>query len=139
MPSRQNEKGTAAHRQTARHYRDARVRHREVFTSNKGQKCKDHNPVSSKRKNTPPRLSERGAVEQSHSHRSPGYNAPQLLSVSETTRTLGIGRRLLAELTREGSVPSVKVGGRRLYSARELEKWIDAGCPRVAGKGASHE
>jgi hypothetical protein len=42
---------------------------------------------------------------------------------------LGIGERLLAELTASRAIPSRKINSRRLYSPAELSQWIDAGCP----------
>jgi len=56
-----------------------------------------------------------------------------LVGAREAREMLGIGERLLAELTTSGAIPSRKINSRRLYSPPELSRWIDAGCPTDAG------
>jgi excisionase family DNA binding protein len=46
-----------------------------------------------------------------------------LLSVEETLQALSLGRTKLMELTYEGSIPSVKIGKRRLYPLDQVTKW----------------
>jgi excisionase family DNA binding protein len=59
-----------------------------------------------------------------------------LVSARDACHLLSIGQRLLAELTAAGDVPSVKLGGRRLYPVADLRRWVEAGCPRASEGGA---
>lgn len=71
-------------------------------------------------------------------HPEPANAAPMLIGAPEAARMLGVGRRLLAELTSDGSITSVKIGGRRLYPIAGLKEWVSRGCPRRGeGEGAS--
>jgi len=55
---------------------------------------------------------------------------PLLLSASDAARLLGIGERHFHALNSTGRVPlPVELGRRRLWRRRELENWVDAGCP----------
>tara|TARA_R100001143_G_C3322613_1_gene115516 strand:- start:421 stop:636 length:216 start_codon:yes stop_codon:yes gene_type:complete len=46
-----------------------------------------------------------------------------LVSVEEAVSLLSIGRSKLLDLTYDGSIPSIKVGRRRLYSLESLQVW----------------
>lgn len=46
-----------------------------------------------------------------------------LLSVEETLQALSLGRTKLMELTYQGSIPSVKIGKRRLYPLDQVTQW----------------
>ncbi len=47
-----------------------------------------------------------------------------LISVPETARRLSIGKNLCYELIADGTLPSVKLGRRRLVSVAALTSWI---------------
>lgn len=47
-------------------------------------------------------------------------------SVNESAEVLGIGRTLLFELIREGRIPSVKLGHRRLIPRSDLEEFVQS-------------
>jgi len=49
-----------------------------------------------------------------------------LVTVDQATRILQIGRTKLLELVYDGSIPSLKVGSRRLFKRKALEEWVDA-------------
>jgi len=85
---------------------------------------------NSLREGAPPPPREAGADDHQH------HNHRLLIGAREAARLLGIGERLLAELTSDGSLPSRKIGARRLYSVAELDAWIARGCPRRRGGGA---
>ncbi len=46
-------------------------------------------------------------------------------SVQEVSEALGIGRTLTFDLMREGKLPSIKIGRRRLVARRDLERFIE--------------
>lgn len=50
----------------------------------------------------------------------------------DAARALGIGTRLLWELTNRGEIPHLKLGRATLYPVAELERWLAA---RAEGKG----
>ncbi|TVQ64408.1 MAG: DNA-binding protein [Phycisphaerales bacterium] len=78
------------------------------------------------KKNTPPRLSERGVVSVEQSHRSISYNGPQLLNVEAVARTLSIGERQVWRLMATGELPTVSIGRRRLVTATDVQAFIEA-------------
>lgn len=47
-----------------------------------------------------------------------------LVSARETAKALSISERTLWTLTKEGTIPCVRVKTRVLYNPRELERWI---------------
>lgn len=49
---------------------------------------------------------------------------------------LGIGTRLLDQLTGCEAIPSIKIGRRRLYREDHLIAWLDAGAPQKPGSAA---
>jgi excisionase family DNA binding protein len=49
-----------------------------------------------------------------------------LVTVDQATRLMQIGRTKLLELAYDGSIPSLKVGARRLFKRKALEEWVDA-------------
>ena len=53
-------------------------------------------------------------------------HVPALLALRprDAAKALGISERLLWQLTREGAIPSVKVGRCTLYPVAILEKWL---------------
>lgn len=62
-------------------------------------------------------------------------DVPRLaLSSEETCIALGIGRRLLWSLSNTGEIPSVKIGGRRLYPVAALEKYLAEQTEQEAGR-----
>lgn len=56
------------------------------------------------------------------------------LTFEEVQGSLGIGERTLRTAMRNGEIPSVKVGGRRLFPVRALERHLEA--LAYAGSGA---
>lgn len=49
---------------------------------------------------------------------------PIAVRAREAAGLLGIGRSLLAELTKAGAVPSAKVGNARLYRVADLDRFL---------------
>lgn len=61
---------------------------------------------------------------------------PELLTTKEAARLVNCGERTLWRWSRSGIAPApVKPNGSVRYRRNELLKWIDAGCPRVDGRG----
>ena len=56
---------------------------------------------------------------------------PLLLEGKATAAALGIGLSTLYAMDRSGELgpAGLKLRGRRLWPRRELEAWVDAGCP----------
>lgn len=54
---------------------------------------------------------------------------PELIPASSAAVILGMGSRTLWALTRCRAIPHRKIGSMLRYVRRELEAWIDAGCP----------
>jgi excisionase family DNA binding protein len=54
-----------------------------------------------------------------------------LLSASEVASALGISRSSFYSLCSSGRIgpTGIKLGGRVLYSAEELRRWVQEGCP----------
>lgn len=48
-----------------------------------------------------------------------------LLDEGEALEALGIGRTLFKKLLADGSVPSVRLGRRRLYPVASLERFVE--------------
>lgn len=53
-----------------------------------------------------------------------GAPAPAVLNMIDAARYCGIGRSMMAELTARGTVPSFKLGARRLYRREALDEWV---------------
>ena len=51
---------------------------------------------------------------------------PLAVSVAQAAQLSGLSRSFLYLLIREGSLPSIKVGHRRLIRVAELEAWLQA-------------
>jgi excisionase family DNA binding protein len=65
-----------------------------------------------------------------------------LLSVREAAEMLGIGHAMVYKLLAAGQLPSVRIGGRRLFDPADLDRFIDerrepAASPTAAGEEAS--
>lgn len=60
----------------------------------------------------------------------------RLIGIAEIMSDLvHVSRRSWLRLCEQGLAPwGVKLGGRRLWDREEVERWIAAGCPRVAEK-----
>ena len=58
------------------------------------------------------------------------YEAPLLppLSVGdrEAARLTGLSARTIADLVSRNAIPSFKIGGRRLFSVKALDGWVDS-------------
>ena len=52
-------------------------------------------------------------------------NHQRCLGQAEAARYLGISIRTLATHTRDGMIPSLRLGGRRLYDRRDLEELVE--------------
>ncbi len=56
--------------------------------------------------------------------------SPELLDREVVGRMLGVHPRSLLHFVRRGEIPApVKIGRLVKWNRRELEKWLDAGCP----------
>ena len=55
-------------------------------------------------------------------------SAPLLISVPEAARLLSIGKNLCYEMIAAGTLPSIKIGRRRLVSVAGLQVWIAQQC-----------
>ena len=62
--------------------------------------------------------------------------APLLIDTHEACELLSISARTLWQLTKDGVIPCRRLGRSVRYSIRDLEAWIDAGCPRTESKPA---
>lgn len=47
------------------------------------------------------------------------------LSIADAAVALGLSDRTVDELARAGELPSIRVGRRRLFVVRDLERWLD--------------
>ena len=57
---------------------------------------------------------------------------PLLLAADRVAELLDISTRTLWRLRAAGKLPSpVKIGGSVRWRAKEIENWIEAGCPEV--------
>lgn len=57
-------------------------------------------------------------------------NEPLLLSVDDTARLLGLGRRTVYSLMHGGKLPpSHKLGGKRVFVRDDLTEWVRLGMP----------
>ncbi|MEQ9453828.1 MAG: helix-turn-helix domain-containing protein [Phycisphaeraceae bacterium] len=54
---------------------------------------------------------------------------PALIDVKAAMQLLSLGRRTLWSLTNRNAVPHRRIGRAVRYCPRELEAWIQAGCP----------
>ena len=56
---------------------------------------------------------------------------PILVSAEDAARLLGMGKTLFYELNSSGQLGpmAVKFNTKTLWSRKELQKWVDAGCP----------
>lgn len=63
---------------------------------------------------------------------------PLLISYRDVCEMLGISKSLFFEMRQTGRFPikAIRLGGSVRYSRREVERWIEAGCP-AAWKGGS--
>jgi excisionase family DNA binding protein len=71
----------------------------------------------------------RGEVEPAQREAQPGAAAadtggPLVVSVAEAAEWLGVSRALMYDLVRDGRVPAVRLGGRRVISKRTLEDLV---------------
>jgi len=63
-----------------------------------------------------------------------------LLSAQEASKALSISARSLwARTAPRGSIPSIRLGSRVLYSTSALQKWIDAETGAAGQKGGGDE
>lgn len=53
-------------------------------------------------------------------------NKRLLVSAADAAKLLSISPRTLWSLTRQGEIPSCRLGGRVLYSEDSLREWINA-------------
>jgi len=53
-----------------------------------------------------------------------------LLTANEFAQLLGIGRSTLMRYQSSGKIPlPVRIGGSTRWRRKEIEEWVDAGCP----------
>jgi excisionase family DNA binding protein len=50
---------------------------------------------------------------------------PLLISSMQAAKSLGICERQLFTMTKNGSIPCVRIGKRVLYDIQDLRQWID--------------
>ena len=62
--------------------------------------------------------------------------APEAVSVEQARRIFGVGRSKLYELMRDGTLPSIKLGKRRLLRPATLREVLAARERRGIGRGA---
>lgn len=48
-----------------------------------------------------------------------------LIDVTEAARRLGVSRKTLWAKSKDQTIPSIKIGRRRLFSPAALARWID--------------
>ncbi len=65
---------------------------------------------------------------------------PLLIDYKAVCSMLGIGRNLFFTMRQSGRfpIPAIRLNGAVRYNRREVEKWIDAGCP-VDWKGGERK
>jgi excisionase family DNA binding protein len=63
--------------------------------------------------------------------------APATVSVPEAGRRLGISRGSAYRAARDGSLPSIRVGGRVLVPKRALDRLLDGGGAEANGGAGS--
>jgi excisionase family DNA binding protein len=88
-----------------------------------------------------------GPMHSNQFHASPanGVTAPKLaltgtlgLRPREAARALGIGERLLWEMTKSREIPHVRIGRAVVYPVTLLERWLQSRCePTTAGVAAN--
>jgi len=54
----------------------------------------------------------------------------ELWGTAQTARYLGMHPETLREKTRQGEVPTLRVGGRWKYRQADLDEWLAQGCPK---------
>jgi predicted DNA-binding transcriptional regulator AlpA len=62
---------------------------------------------------------------------------PLLISYRDVCRMLSIGKNLFFTMRQSGRFPikPIRLGGSVRYPRREVERWIEAGCPAHWGGG----
>jgi excisionase family DNA binding protein len=63
--------------------------------------------------------------------------APATVSVPAAGRVLGLGRNAAYRAAKDGSLPSIRVGGRVLVPKRALERLLDGGGAETNGGAGS--
>lgn len=63
---------------------------------------------------------------------------PITVGARRAAEMLDISERTVAELVSREEIPSIKLGGRRLFSVEALKAWIAAHV-EAAGSGARHD
>lgn len=58
---------------------------------------------------------------------------PMAISVEEVAELLGLSARKIGELVSTRSLPSFKIGSRRLFRPDEIKVWLDLGAPATPG------
>lgn len=64
----------------------------------------------------------------------PGWNSPEIPSLDEAllidvhrlARLCSFSARTAAKFVKEGKIPSVKIGGRRLFRVEAIRQWLKA-------------
>ena len=51
---------------------------------------------------------------------------PIMIGQREAARVLGLSERTLSKLIADGDIPSIRLGGRRLFSVEALKAWVAA-------------
>lgn len=62
--------------------------------------------------------------------------ASELLTTAEVARLVNAGQRSVWRWSRSGVMPApVRIGNAVRFRRSEILEWLDAGCPRVDGRG----
>jgi hypothetical protein len=67
-----------------------------------------------------------------------GENLPLLISAAQAAKTLGISPRNLWTQTQSGTIPSIKLGRRVMYSPSSLQDWVTKNIVVGGGKNGEH-
>jgi predicted DNA-binding transcriptional regulator AlpA len=65
-------------------------------------------------------------------------NLPLLISAVKAAKTLGISPRNLWTQTQSGTIPSIKLGRRVMYSPSSLQDWVNKNIVVGGGKNGEH-
>lgn len=64
--------------------------------------------------------------------RGPAGNAPVLINIKQVAVTLSVNERTIYRRVKAGDMPApVKIGHLTRWRVAELQRWCEAGCPRV--------
>ncbi len=71
------------------------------------------------------------SLERLFTGRKPTLNGESFYTDEELSKKLKLSRRSLQEYRNEGRIPYIKLGGKILYRASDIEKWLEEGYREV--------